>query len=512
MNSKLSRRHWLAGAALAGVPWNAAAMESSATGSGAISAPAARLRVLILTGGSDLPYHHWRESTEFLRGVLERTGRFDVKVEEEVGGISPATLRPFDVLVLNYNGPRWGAQAEGAIEAFVRGGKGLVSFHGVTYGQFFGMVYDGHWKASPTGDRGWAAYADLIGADWDPPKIGHGARHVFPVKWVDREHPVSQGLEESFQANDELYHRLDLKPRTHVLATAFSEPASGGTERDEPIIWTTGFGQGRTLHLTLGHDLSALHQTGFLTAFARGLEWAATGAVTLPARIEAEAHAANPVRVLVATGGHPYPTAFYTLFEGYDDIVWQHATTQREAFTRDMAAQYDALVLHDMYDQIGEPERDNLRAFIEAGKGIVSVHHAIVDYTSWPWFYEQVIGGKFFVQAVEGHAASAWKEGVDYIVRPTQLGASHPVTRGIGPIPLHDEVYRGMWQAPGIQVLMETDHPLNDRPVVYTGLHPKARSVYVQMGHSASTHRHPAYRRLIYNALVWSAGRGANAA
>ena len=70
----------------------------------------------------------------------------------------------------------------------------------------------------------------------------------------------------------------------------------------------------------------------------------------------------------------------------------------------------------------------------------------------------------------EGHAASAYKEGVDYIVRPTQLGASHPVTRGIGPIPLHDEVYRGMWQAPGIQVLMETDHPLNDRPVVYTCL------------------------------------------
>ena len=186
MNSKLSRRHWLAGAALAGVPWNAAAMESSAAAADANSAPAALIRVLILTGASDLPWHHWRESTEFLRVVLERTGRFDVKVEEEVGGISSETLRPFDVLVLNYNGPRWGAQAEGAIEAFVRGGKGLVSFHGVTYGQFFGMVYDGHWKASSTGDRGWAAYADLIGADWDPPKIGHGARHVFPVKWVDR--------------------------------------------------------------------------------------------------------------------------------------------------------------------------------------------------------------------------------------------------------------------------------------------------------------------------------------
>src|SRR5271157_5579545 len=198
MSSNLSRRQVLAGAALAGVPLRAAAMKSSLAGSAAFAAPAPRLRVLILTGASDLPHHHWRASTEFLRGVLERTGRFEVKVEEEVGGISPATLQPFDALVLNYNGPRWGAQAEGAIEAFVRGGKGLVSFHGVTYGQFYGMVFDGRWKASPSGDRGWAAYADLIGADWDPPKIGHGTRHVFPVRWVDRDHPVSQGLPESF--------------------------------------------------------------------------------------------------------------------------------------------------------------------------------------------------------------------------------------------------------------------------------------------------------------------------
>src|SRR5271157_4769041 len=144
MNSRLSRRQVLAAAALAG--------------SGATSAPAARIRVLFLTGSSDLPWHHWRVSTEFLSGVLERTGRFDVKLEEEVRGISSATLEPFDVLVLNYNGPRWGEQAEGAIENFVRSGKGLVSFHGVTYGQFYGMVYDGRWMASPNGDRGWAAY------------------------------------------------------------------------------------------------------------------------------------------------------------------------------------------------------------------------------------------------------------------------------------------------------------------------------------------------------------------
>jgi type 1 glutamine amidotransferase len=250
MNNKPTRRQLIAGAALLG-----AAARVARTQPAESAKAAARIRVVILTGSSDLPYHHWRESTAFLRGVLERTGRFDVKVIEEVRGITPATLEDFDVAVLNYNGPRWGVPAESAIEAFVRRGRGLVSFHGVSYGAFYGMVFNGGWKASPSGDLGWAAYGDLIGATWDPPKIGHGARHVFDVKWVDRDHPVSRGLAESFQANDELYHRLDLKPSTHVLATAFSAPETGGTGRDEPIVWTNTFGAGRTLHITLGHDL-----------------------------------------------------------------------------------------------------------------------------------------------------------------------------------------------------------------------------------------------------------------
>jgi hypothetical protein len=501
MNSNPTRRQLIAGAALLG-----AAARVARTQPADAATAATRIRVIILTGSSDLPYHHWRESTAFLRGVLERTGRFDVKVIEEVRGITPATLEAFDVAVLNYNGPRWGTPAESAIEAFVRGGKGLVSFHGVTYGTFYGMVFNGGWKAPANGDRGWAAYGDMIGATWDPPKVGHAPRHVFDVKWVDRDHAVSRGLDAVFQANDELYHRLDLKPATHVLATAYDDPAIGGTGRDEPIVWTSTFGAGRTLHTTLGHDLSALQQSGFQAAFARGVEWAATGAVTLSPTL-APANMQPPLRVLVATGGHPYPTAFYTLFEGYEDIAWQHATTQRETCQEDMAARFDALVLHDMYNEIGEAERANLRAFFEAGKGVVSIHHAIVDYTAWPWFHEEVIGGKYYEKALEGHPASAYKEGVEYVVRPTQAGASHPVTAGVGPIPVHDEVYRGMWHAPGIQVLMETDHPLNDRPVVYTGVHPKARSVYIQMGHSASTHRHPAYRKLVHNAILWAAQR-----
>jgi len=371
----------------------------------------------------------------------------------------------------------------------------------------YGMAFDRKTETWSAGNEGWAAYPSLIGARWDPAKIGHGVRHVFPVKWIDTQHPISQGMPATFLANDELYHRLELLSDTTVLATAYSDPATGGTGNDEPMVWTARFGNGRTVHLTLGHDLSALSQPGFEATFARGTEWAATGKVTLPPDIRVSPVSKNPVRVQVVTGGHGYPTSFYTLFEGYDDIAWSHAFSPKEAFPPDLNRRFDVIVLHDMAEDLDTGARESLRGFVEAGKGVVSIHHSIVDYTAWPWWYEEVIGGKYFTKEQPGHPASVFREGVELVVNPTEAGASHPVTRGVGPLVVDDEAYRAMWHSSGTRVLMETDNPLNDKPVVYVGPHPKARVIYIQLGHSDSTMRYPGYRKLVRNAILWGAGR-----
>jgi hypothetical protein len=449
-------------------------------------------------------------TTPFLRSVLDNTDRFEVNVLEEPRGMTARTLEPYDVLVLNYNGPRWGAETEQAVERFLRSGKGMVAVHGVSYGAFFGMEFrNNRWAASSTGDEGWPAYPEMLGASWKAEDIGHAVRHVFPVKWVDREHPISKGMDETFLANDELYHKMDLRPSARVLARAYSDAKLGGTGREEPIVWTVPFGAGRVVHIPLGHDTAAMFQTGFVTTFARSVEWAATGKVTLPARLHAvPPPAKDAVRALVVTGGHSYPADFYTLFEGQRDLVWSHATTPAEAFTADLKDRFDVIVFHDMLEDLPEAQRRNLRDYVESGKGVVSIHHAIVDYTAWPWWHEEVIGGKYWIEARGPHGKSSFKEGVEMTVLPAKGAGSHPVMRGVGPIVVEDEMYKNMWQSPKITVLMEMDHPLNDRPVVYIGPHPKARAVYIQIGHSAETHHHPGYRRLVRNAMFWAARRG----
>src|ERR1017187_8835343 len=89
-----------------------------------------RIRVLILTGRNN---HDWRSTKPYLRHVLDLNGKFDVRVTEEPGGLTAEALKPYDVLVANACGPRWSAQAEKAVEEFVRGGKGLVAVHAASY-------------------------------------------------------------------------------------------------------------------------------------------------------------------------------------------------------------------------------------------------------------------------------------------------------------------------------------------------------------------------------------------
>jgi type 1 glutamine amidotransferase len=337
----------------------------------------------------------------------------------------------------------------------------------------------------------------MIGAQWAPADIGHARRAIFRVEATS-----AASFVPTFMANDELYHKLKLDPSVKVLADAMSPAAIGGTGKREPLIWTNQFGKGRVFFTTLGHDSEAWYQAGLMQALARGVEWAATGEIK-PATTAGPA----PVRVLVVTGGHSYPTAFYSMLDSLTRVIWTHATNPEEAFKQPLENRCDVLLLHDLGETTSENTRTRLRAFVEAGKGVVAVHHAVVDYTDWPWWYEQVIGGKYFMKAVDGHEASRYHEGVEYEVTPAPGKAGHPILRGVGPLWVRDEAYRGMWFANNIEVLMQTSYAENDPPVVYIGPHPKARVVYVQLGHSAETMREPHYRTLIRNSVFWAARR-----
>ncbi|WP_152541793.1 ThuA domain-containing protein [Saccharicrinis fermentans] len=90
----------------------------------------------------------------------------------------------------------------------------------------------------------------------------------------------------SMHATDELYGKLrGPAENMNVLATAFSNPKTGGTGNHEPILFTVNYGKGRIFHNVLGHvgqdeDMTPYKSAFFIYAMQRGTEWAATGKVT----------------------------------------------------------------------------------------------------------------------------------------------------------------------------------------------------------------------------------------
>lgn len=460
-----------------------------------------KVRALIISGRNN---HDWRSTTPFLGEILTNTGRFDVRVVEEPAGLDAASVAPYDVIVLDYNGPRWGEAAEQAVSSFVRSGKGLVVVHGASYAFGEMELLGPNHRRTGLKEPPWREYAEMTGASWTegPPKSGHGKRHVFQVKFANREHPIVQGMAESFLASDELYHHLIIKPGVDVLATAYDDPKIGGTGKQEPVLWTLAYGSGRVFHTTLGHDVGAMQSPGFVTTFARGVEWAATGKVTLPPKLRAEPPKKDPVRVEVVIGGHDFAPTFYQLFNGQPDIE-VNIVYQPEAYTKDRLDRTDVIVQYDMMQSIRDEHKENLKRFLESGKGLVVLHHAIASYQDWPWWYEQVVGGRYILEA-QGSKASTFLHDVELV---TETVAEHAVTKGVPPMHIWDETYKGMWISPKVKVLITTDHPTSDGPLAWVSPYEKSRVVYIQLGHGSEAHIHPHYQRLVRNAILWTAGR-----
>jgi type 1 glutamine amidotransferase len=246
----------------------------AARGEPAPAAAAPPVRVLLLSGRNN--HACWRVTTPHLRAACEATGRFRVEVNEKPEALTAEALKAYDAILSNWNAfnakdVAWPDAARQALIDFVfKEGKGFASVH-----------------AGSSSFTDWKEYQELVCTGWRVPQTGHGRVHDFPVTVAVPDHPVTRGLA-GFTTHDELWHRAPLQDGVQVLATAMSSKESGGSGAAEPVAMVRTYGKGRSFNLLLGHDLKAMQNPGFLTLMTRGLEWAATGAVTLPAAAPTE--------------------------------------------------------------------------------------------------------------------------------------------------------------------------------------------------------------------------------
>jgi len=263
----------------------------------------AKIAVLIIDGQNN---HKWQDTTPAIKEMLGKTGRFTVDVattpEKKAAKEAWDKFRPdfakYGAVLMNYNGDPWPEEVRKSFEKYMTDGGGLVFYHAAVFAfadwKAFNDMMGMGWRKANQGMR---LTIDADGKEvrtpsGEGPASGHGPAHPFGIDVRDPKHPVMEGLPAKFMhVKDELYHGMR-GPLTgmHILATAFSDNKSGGTGTNEPMVWTVPVGKGKVFVTLLGHDVAATTAPGSAVLISRGLEWAATGKVTLsvPEGLETE--------------------------------------------------------------------------------------------------------------------------------------------------------------------------------------------------------------------------------
>jgi uncharacterized protein len=215
-------------------------------------------RVLYLYGG--WPGHRPYDVAQWAASLMDGLG-FDVehcndphRLEED--------LTVYDLIVVGWTQATTtedlSDRAEARLHEAVRGGTGLAGWHGMA-----------------ASFRSSLQFSLIAGASFLEHPGGEGVPVPYDIEIVDREHPVTAGVESFRIASEQYYMHVD--PSAHVLATTTFTgehfPWLDGVVM--PAAYTHTWGDGRVFYASPGHDPGELRIPQAERLVRQGLEWAA---------------------------------------------------------------------------------------------------------------------------------------------------------------------------------------------------------------------------------------------
>lgn len=258
-----------------------------------------KIKTLILSGQNN---HNWPVSHRALRLILAQSELFEVDTlltPPQGGDMSKFNpdFEQYDVVVLDYNGDRWSESTDEAFLRYVQRGGGVVIYHAADnafaqWEEFNKIIALGGWEGRDERSGPYYYLINSIGVidNGRGPGGSHGAQRQYPMHCRNDKHPITRGLPDNWMhARDEMYDRMrgpaNIKD---LLYSGYADPKTGGSGREEPLVFTVDYGKARIFHIMLGHcgeslaNNPAMQCAGFQTLLLRGAEWAATGKVKQP--------------------------------------------------------------------------------------------------------------------------------------------------------------------------------------------------------------------------------------
>jgi len=229
-------------------------------------AHAQQFKVLLFTKMDGFHHKSVNEGVRAIRTMAEKH-HFSVDWHEDASVINDKNLAQYQAIVfLLTTGDILNEEQQGAMERFVRSGKGFVGIH----------------SASDT-EYDWDWYTQMVGRTF----------HIHPViqtaelAVLDRNFPGLERMPDNFWWTDEFYEfgaeRIDsLNYILSVDGETFETYANWGEKESRamdfrPMAWYHEYDGGRAFYTALGHVPATYHDRLFLEHIYGGLFWAATG-------------------------------------------------------------------------------------------------------------------------------------------------------------------------------------------------------------------------------------------
>lgn len=152
-----------------------------------------------------------------------------------------------------------------------------------------------------------------------------------------------------------------------------------------------------------------------------------------------------------------------------------------------------ALVAHTNGARMTPAEQQAVADRVAAGTGFVALHQSTVDIGG-PGEYDRwlgLIGSRFVSHPPFGRFTVSCDPG-------------HPVTAGVGEFEIDDELYVTEPVGDPVTVIGMAAHEGTTRPMVTVRDHGKGRVVFIALGHDGRAQAHPAFQRLVRQAVRWA--------
>jgi type 1 glutamine amidotransferase len=212
--------------------------------------------ILVFTKTAGFRHQSIEKGVTTLRN-LGRDNEFEITNSEDASIFNSVDLQEFDLVVfLSTTRNILEPQQEEAFKTYINQGGNFMGIHAATDTEY-----------------AWPWYGQLVGAYFESHPSNPNVREAV-LEVVDKDHPATAHLGDSWVRNDEWYNYRNINPDIRALVNLDETSYEGGTNGEfHPIAWYHEFDGGRVFYTGGGHTEDSFDEEDFQKHLLGGIQY-----------------------------------------------------------------------------------------------------------------------------------------------------------------------------------------------------------------------------------------------